>query len=87
MKLFIYYIIFMNIIAFSAMGIDKYKAKRKKWRIPEKNLMGLSLLGGSIGMILGMYFFRHKTKHKLFTIGCPGILFGQTVILYLYFRI
>ncbi|SFU84017.1 Uncharacterized membrane protein YsdA, DUF1294 family [Clostridium sp. DSM 8431] len=85
MKLFIYYIVLINIITFASMGIDKYKAKKKKWRIPEKNLMTLAVLGGSIGMLFGIYFFRHKTKHKLFTLGTPVILLLQVIIIYLYF--
>ena len=53
----------MNIIAFFLMGIDKYKAKKHKWRIPEATLFISSIAGGSIGALLGMYTFRHKTKH------------------------
>jgi uncharacterized membrane protein YsdA (DUF1294 family) len=70
----------MNIIAFIAMGIDKRKAKKKKWRTPEKVLMSLAVFGGSLGMIFGMKFFRHKTRHKLFYIGGPSILVIQLII-------
>ena len=59
----------MNIAGFAAMGIDKYKAKAHAWRIPEKTLFGLSLLGGSAGTWAGMYAFRHKTKHWYFVKG------------------
>ena len=71
------YIICMNIIGFAVMGIDKNKAKKQAFRIPEKNLFLVSLLGGSIGTLAGMYIFRHKTKHWYFVIGMPLILFVQ----------
>ena len=66
MKIFLIYLLLMNIAGFAAMGIDKYKAKAHAWRIPEKTLFGLSLLGGSAGTWAGMYAFRHKTKHWYF---------------------
>lgn len=78
------YLVVMNIIGFAIMGIDKSKAKRGAWRIPEKTLFLIAILGGSIGSILGMKQFRHKTKHKTFTIGMPVILLVQAgIILYL----
>ena len=65
------------------MGIDKQKAKRHQWRISEKTLFMVSLLGGSIGTLVGMYFFHHKTKHWYFVVGMPLILIVQS-ILFLY---
>jgi uncharacterized membrane protein YsdA (DUF1294 family) len=62
------------------MGIDKSKAKHHAWRIPEKELFLISLLGGSIGTWAGMYIFRHKTKHWYFVIGMPAILILQCVV-------
>lgn len=85
MKIFLSYLLFINIFTFIAMGIDKRKAKKKKWRTPEKTLMTLAIVGGSVGMILGMKFFRHKTLHKLFSIGGPVILIMQLIILYLIY--
>ena len=77
------YLVVMNIIGFASMGIDKSKAKRGAWRIPEKTLFLIAILGGSIGSIVGMKQFRHKTKHKTFTIGMPAILLVQAgIILY-----
>ena len=70
----IIYFIAINLIGFLAMFIDKQKAKRGAWRIPEKSLFILTLLGGGIGTIAGMYLFRHKTKKIYFTIGFPVIL-------------
>ncbi len=67
------YLVIMNIIGLVVMGLDKSKAKRHVWRIPEKTLFFVSLLGGSIGTWAGMYLFRHKTKHWYFVIGMPLI--------------
>lgn len=71
------YLIFMNLLAFLLMGLDKSKARRNRWRIPEKTLFLSAILGGSIGAILGMQVFRHKTKHASFRIGMPCILIVQ----------
>ncbi len=71
------YLIFMNLLAFLLMGLDKSKARRNQWRIPEKTLFLSAILGGSIGAILGMQVFRHKTKHASFRIGMPCILIVQ----------
>lgn len=80
MKIFLIYLLLMNIAGFAAMGIDKCKAKAHAWRIPEKTLFGLSLLGGSAGTWAGMYAFRHKTKHWYFVKGMPLIFFIHVVI-------
>jgi uncharacterized membrane protein YsdA (DUF1294 family) len=74
------YLILVNAIAFLLMLIDKQKAKKKKWRIPEATLMGSAAIGGSIGALAGMYTFRHKTKHPKFTIGVPVILVLQLIL-------
>lgn len=63
------------------MLIDKQKAKRGAWRIPEKSLFIITLLGGGIGTIAGMYLFRHKTKKMYFTIGFPVILISEVALL------
>ncbi|KSV57991.1 hypothetical protein ASU35_14485 [Acetivibrio ethanolgignens] len=68
------------------MGIDKEKAIHGQWRIPEKTLFGIALLGGSVGSILGMEVFRHKTKHLSFRAGMPAILILQLTAIYLIFR-
>lgn len=71
------YVIIMNIIGVMMMGIDKSRAKRHAFRIPERTLFLISLLGGSVGSLAGMYLFRHKTKHMKFVIGMPLILLIQ----------
>ena len=79
-KNIIIYLVVINIIAFLAMWIDKVKAKKSAWRIPESTLISLVLLGGGIGGIIGMYKFRHKTKKPRFYIGFPAILVAEIVI-------
>ena len=82
MDLFFYYLIAVNVLGFSLFGIDKSRARRHTWRIPEKTLFAVALLGGSIGCLAGMYSFRHKTKHPSFTIGLPLILALQCFLAY-----
>lgn len=65
------YLISINVITFLAYGIDKWKAKRNKWRIPEATLIGMAAIGGALGAYIGMKTFRHKTQHKKFTILVP----------------
>lgn len=76
----IYYLILVNAAGFLLMLVDKYKAKKNLWRIPEATLMGAAALGGSIGVLLGMYTIRHKTRHKKFTIGVPLLLAAQLAL-------
>lgn len=74
------YLVIMNLAAFMAMGVDKSRAKRGAWRIPEKTLFSLSLLGGSIGSLAGMYAFRHKTRHMKFVVGMPAVLVLHIIV-------
>lgn len=74
------YLILANIAAFALMGADKRRAQRCRWRIPERTLFLSAILGGSVGAILGMYLFRHKTRHTQFVIGLPAILIVQIVL-------
>ena len=78
---FIIYLLIINIAAFFTMLIDKRRAIKHQWRISEKALIGMSIVGGSIGMLCGMKTFRHKTKHKKFTLGVPLILILQILFL------
>lgn len=82
-KNIIIYLLAVNIIGFLAMGLDKWKAKRGSWRIPENTLFMFTILGGGIGTIAGIYAFRHKTQKKKFTIGMP-VIFILEVILIIY---
>ncbi len=75
------YLIIINLIAFALYGTDKSKAKRGKWRISEKTLIGIALIGGSVGAFLGMHAFRHKTRHWYFRYGLPAIFLAQVVLL------
>lgn len=74
------YLILINIAGFCAMGLDKRKAKKQKWRIPEARLFLLAIIGGSLGSWAGMYVFRHKTKHWRFVIGMPVIFAAQVIL-------
>ena len=76
------YLLLINAAAFAVMLADKHRAKKKRWRVPEKVLLGIALIGGSPGCLLGMYLVRHKTKHKTFTIGMPVILILQAILLW-----
>lgn len=73
MKVLLLYLMVMNVIGFLIMGLDKRKAVRHEWRIPEKMLFLCSLLGGCLGTWSGMYVFRHKTRHWYFVVGMPLI--------------
>ena len=75
------YLIAVNLIGFALMGIDKYKAKKRAVRIPEATLFIVAIIGGSIGSIIGMYAFRHKTRHWYFVYGMPAILILQILLI------
>jgi len=75
-----YYLVIVNILAFILYGLDKQKAVRKQWRIPEVQLLGIAVIGGSIGALLGMQFFHHKTRKWKFKIGVPVFLALQLIV-------
>ena len=76
----LWYLAAVNVVTFTVYGIDKRKARRGAWRVPEKTLFLLPLLGGSVGALLGMKVFRHKTKHWYFVWGIPIILLAQLAL-------
>ena len=81
------YLVVISLIAFITFGVDKKRARKHGWRIPEKALFLLAILGGSIGAILGMLIFRHKTKKWYFRIGMPLILIAQVCIAVLTWKL
>ena len=79
----VYILIGINVLTFIVYGIDKWKAKQGSWRISEATLLELAIIGGSIGALLGMQVWHHKTKHKKFKYGLPLILLAQIVLIFL----
>ena len=87
MKYLFIYLAIINAAAFLLMLIDKQKARKNRWRIPEATLIMSAVLGGSVGALLGMYTVRHKTKHLKFSIGIPLILSLQVFLfIFVYCR-
>ena len=82
-QILLVYLLIVNAVGFTLMITDKIKAKKNAWRIPEATLFLVAILGGSLGSLLGMYTFRHKTKHISFSFGMPLILAAQIVIVIL----
>jgi uncharacterized membrane protein YsdA (DUF1294 family) len=78
-----YYLIVINVVTFIVYGVDKLKAKQGSWRISEATLLILAVIGGSIGALLGMKIWHHKTMHKKFKYGLPLILLVQIALIYL----
>ena len=82
----LYYLIAINVITFLIYGIDKFKAKKGKWRIPESTLLLLAIIGGSIGAWFGIKVWHHKTLHKKFKYGIPLIVIAQIAIVVYIFK-
>ena len=80
MQFFIPYLLIINAAGFLVMLADKQYARKNLWRIPEATLLGVAVVGGSIGMLVGMYTVRHKTRHLKFTLGVPAILAAQLAL-------
>ena len=80
LQVILYYLAAMNLLGFFFMGLDKWKAKKRAWRIPEATLLLVSALGGAAGALIGMHLFRHKTRHWYFLYGMPAILLIQVLI-------
>ena len=87
-RILLVYLLLVNAAGFLLMLVDKIKAKRNLWRIPEATLISVAAIGGSIGAIAGMNLFRHKTKHAKFYIGLPVILTLQIILVcFLVFKL
>ena len=84
--LILIYLVIINVVTFFLYGVDKYKAKRAKWRIPEATLLGLAIIGGSVGAWLGMKVWHHKTMHKKFKYGIPAMIIIQLLVISYYFN-
>ena len=80
MKLILYYLLIINVLGLWFMLWDKLQARKMRWRIPEARLMFIAFVGGSLGILLGMHLFRHKTLHPKFFIGVPAIFAVQIVL-------
>lgn len=80
MQFLIPYLLIINAAGFLVMLADKQYARKNLWRIPEATLLGVAVVGGSIGMLVGMYTIRHKTRHLKFTLGVPAILAAQLAL-------
>ena len=80
LKWLAFWVLFWSILDYILMGVDKWKAKRERWRVPEKTFFLVAILGGSLGAILDMYAFHHKTRHWYFKWGLPAILLAQIAL-------
>lgn len=80
MQFFIPYLLIINAAGFLVMLADKQYARKNLWRIPEATLLAVAVVGGSIGMLIGMYTVRHKTRRLKFTLGVPAILAAQLAL-------
>lgn len=80
----IYYLLAVNVLTFIVYGVDKWKARRGRWRVPEATLMGLAALGGSVGAWLAMQLFHHKTQKKKFRYGVPALFMLQVAAVVCY---
>lgn len=80
LRIVIFYLLAANLLTFVTYGIDKWKARHNRWRVREAALLLLAALGGSIGALLAMRVFRHKTQHKKFRYGVPALLLVQLAI-------
>ncbi|MGI6094841.1 MAG: DUF1294 domain-containing protein [Lachnospiraceae bacterium] len=86
MKYILLYLLLINLFTFFLYGLDKYKARRDLWRIPEATLLLFAIAGGSVGALAGMYTFRHKTRKAKFRLGVPTILLVQIILFYRIFH-
>lgn len=82
----IIYFVGINLVTFLLYGVDKWKARKGRWRIPEDSLIWLAVAGGSIGALGAMFLFRHKTRHLKFILGIPAILLLQVLLVFWLLR-
>ena len=80
MKYFLFWVLCASLLDFALMGVDKWKARHNRWRVPERAFFCVALLGGTPGALLGMWTFRHKTRHWYFRYGLPALLLAQLAL-------
>ena len=85
-KMLVIYLLPVNFLSFILYGIDKKRARKREWRISEKTLIGIAVIGGCVGAILGMHIFHHKTRHWYFRYGLPLILIIQVLLAWLLYN-
>lgn len=84
-KFIIAYLLMVNVCGFALCGLDKNKARKGQWRVPERRFFIIAFLGGGPGVLAGMYGFRHKTLHRSFTLGIPAIIIAECIIILLIY--
>lgn len=87
MQIFRFYLVFINVLTFAIFGIDKWLAKRSKWRLPESRMLLACLIGGSVGGLIAMQTFRHKTQKLKFKLGIPLIIIAQLALILLVIKL
>ena len=85
-RILVFYLLAVNLLAFILYGIDKKRARNREWRISERMLIGIAVIGGCIGAILGMHVFHHKTRHWYFRYGLPVILIIQVLLVWFFYN-
>ncbi len=80
MKYFLFWVLCASLLDFALMGVDKWKARHNRWRVPERAFFCVAVLGGTPGALLGMWTFRHKTRHWYFRYGLPALLLVQLAL-------
>ena len=85
-RILVIYLLAVNLLTFILYGIDKKRARNREWRISERTLIGIAVIGGCIGAILGMYVFHHKTRHWYFRYGLPVILIMQMLLAWCFYN-
>ena len=85
-RILVIYLLAVNLLTFILYGIDKKRARNREWRISEKTLIGIAVIGGSVGAILGMHVFHHKTRHWYFRYGLPVILIIQVLLAWCFYN-
>lgn len=84
MKFFVYYLLLINALGFVFMSVDKYRARKNLWRVPERTLLAFAFLGGSFGVLLGIRLLRHKTRKEKFSVGVPVLFAFHSLLVFFW---